>query len=276
MQEGMGQLKTTLEESNRTESLESTPPTVTGREIKGVVHHKKEAMASGELQQEHCKSPAPKEDKVAKIERLKSGFRICKPQGSFLWPNMAISAPHGVVQLEDLFAVPTPPSVSSTSAKKSHLLSPSSPRHGPHPTSPAKPLAEKGPVTIPLSTVVTRPISSPPLEITHAHFEKSSNTSISTTTFTTKTPLINLNEPLDNQSDDNGFCGSQSHSHTSPYPVTYQRRHHQNGTTTTTTAMPCVCTLEISVSSMLIVILTLTKIKVMSNDPVHVLHVLHS
>ncbi|KAG6390629.1 hypothetical protein SASPL_148367 [Salvia splendens] len=27
------------------------------------------------------------EEKAAKIERLKSGFRICKPQGTFLWPN---------------------------------------------------------------------------------------------------------------------------------------------------------------------------------------------
>ncbi|THG18922.1 hypothetical protein TEA_007251 [Camellia sinensis var. sinensis] len=28
------------------------------------------------------------EEKAVKIQRLKSGFRICKPQGTFLWPNM--------------------------------------------------------------------------------------------------------------------------------------------------------------------------------------------
>ncbi|THG17787.1 hypothetical protein TEA_022595 [Camellia sinensis var. sinensis] len=28
------------------------------------------------------------EEKAATIQRLKSGFRICKPQGTFLWPNM--------------------------------------------------------------------------------------------------------------------------------------------------------------------------------------------
>ncbi|KAI7979348.1 hypothetical protein LOK49_Contig380G00002 [Camellia lanceoleosa] len=28
------------------------------------------------------------EEKAAKIQRLKSGFRICKPQRTFLWPNM--------------------------------------------------------------------------------------------------------------------------------------------------------------------------------------------
>ncbi|KAL0298371.1 UNVERIFIED_CONTAM: protein DYAD [Sesamum radiatum] len=31
---------------------------------------------------------AAAEEKAAKIQRLKSGFRICKPQGTFLWPNM--------------------------------------------------------------------------------------------------------------------------------------------------------------------------------------------
>lgn len=29
------------------------------------------------------------EEKAAKLQKLKSGFRICKPQGTFLWPNMA-------------------------------------------------------------------------------------------------------------------------------------------------------------------------------------------
>ncbi|GAA0145929.1 hypothetical protein LIER_06001 [Lithospermum erythrorhizon] len=56
--------------------------------------------------------------KAAKIERLRSGFRICKPQGTFLWPNMmspTSSSPSQQVllQMEDLL-VPTPPSISLT------------------------------------------------------------------------------------------------------------------------------------------------------------------
>ncbi|KAJ6695693.1 PROTEIN DYAD [Salix koriyanagi] len=88
--------------------------------------------------------------------------------------------------------------------------------------------AERRPVTIPQSTASTTPITCPLLDqMTHFRYE---NSSISTSTTTTKTPLVNLNEPLNtNQTDDYGlFCGSQSHAQAFPYPVTYQRRHHQN------------------------------------------------
>ncbi|KAJ6415409.1 hypothetical protein OIU84_004246 [Salix udensis] len=224
-------------------STELITPAGTGRKGKGVMHQEKEATALGELAQEQCKSssggfiapgtesPAPSEDRAAKIERLKSGFTLCKPQGSFLWPDMTTLTPHSqvVVQLEDLITVHTPPSVSSTSPKQSrYLFAPPSQTHIPHRTSPVRPLAEKRPVTIPQSTASTTPITCPLLDqMTHFRYE---NSSISTSTTTTKTPLVNLNEPLNtNQTDDYGmFCGSQSHAQAFPYPVTYQRRHHQN------------------------------------------------
>ncbi|KAJ6705805.1 PROTEIN DYAD [Salix purpurea] len=253
MEEEMEKLKTRVEKSNRTESTErpallmgsteSITAAGTGRKGKGVMHQEKEATALGELAQEQCKSssggfiapgtesPAPSEDRAAKIERLKSGFTLCKPQGSFLWPDMTTLTPHSqvVVQLEDLITVHTPPSVSSTSPKQSrYLFAPPSQSHIPHRTSPVRPLAEKRPVTIPQSTASTTPITCPLLDqMTHFRYE---NNSISTSTTTTKTPLVNLNEPLNtNQTDDYGlFCESQSHAQAFPYPVTYQRRHHQN------------------------------------------------
>ncbi|XP_057995914.1 protein DYAD, partial [Hevea brasiliensis] len=257
MEEQMGKLKTAVEEANRTESSErpalmglpeSTSPTGTQRERKeAVMQQKKEATVSRELRQEHsvagsnktpptAKSPAPTEDKAAKIERLKSGFRICKPQGTFLWPNMVISSPQVVVQLEDLFAVPTPPSVSSTSATQSHLPAPPSQHHGPIPTSTLKPLAEKRPVTVALSTAVTRPIHSPG----STQYENSSisTTSAASTTTSTITSLLNLNEPPSNIQNDNGLSGSQSHVQTSNFPVTYQRRGHHAVTAIAT--MPCL------------------------------------
>ncbi|KAJ6388914.1 hypothetical protein OIU77_027292 [Salix suchowensis] len=253
MEEEMEKLKTRVEKSKRTESTErpaflmgsteSITPAGTGRKGKGVMRQEKDATALGELAQEQCKSssggfiapgtesPAPSEDRAAKIERLKSGFTLCKPQGSFLWPDMTTLTPHSqvVVQLEDLITVHTPPSVSSTSPKQSrYLFAPPSQTHIPHRTSPVRPLAERRPVTIPQSTASTTPITCPLLDqMTHFRYE---NSSISTSTTTTKTPLVNLNEPLNtNQTDDYGlFCGSQSHAQAFPYPVTYQRRHHQN------------------------------------------------
>ncbi|KAL0317668.1 UNVERIFIED_CONTAM: protein DYAD [Sesamum angustifolium] len=76
---------------------------------------------------------AAAEEKAAKIQRLKSGFRICKPQGTFLWPNMV--------------EVPTPPSVSSSTA--------SAPPQLPYTHSPSvvKPLAEKRAVTVTVSSI---------------------------------------------------------------------------------------------------------------------------
>lgn len=136
---------------------------------------------------------APAEKKAEKIERLKSGFRICKPQGTFLWPNMArnncnnntgindnIVSPQVVVQVEDLFVVPTPPSVSSSTA----LAPPQLPCHPtthttnyPPPASPVKPLAERRAVTVTVSTLSNE-------NADHSYF----------TTANKKTAPINLND----------------------------------------------------------------------------------
>ncbi|GAB4854615.1 hypothetical protein Ancab_023197 [Ancistrocladus abbreviatus] len=61
-------------------------------------------------------------ERTERKQRLKSGFRICKPEGTFLWPDMAASSPsymqhgQGVVPLEEYLVVHTPPSVSSSTA----------------------------------------------------------------------------------------------------------------------------------------------------------------
>ncbi|CAK7355903.1 unnamed protein product [Dovyalis caffra] len=269
--EEMEKLKTRVEKSNRNESTErpalltgstesTTPaPAGTGRKGKEGMHLEKEAIVLWESAQEQRKSSggniqptteslAPTEERAAKIERLKSGFRICKPVGSFLWPDMTTSTPRPqtVVQPEDLnIAVQTPPSVSSTPPKQPHpLFAPPSLTHGPRRTSHVKPLAERRLVTIPRSKADVRtPVTCPSLhQITSAaQYENSSISTSTTITTTAKIPLINLNEPLNtNQIDDYGlFCGSEYHAQTSSYPVTYQRRHHQNATTTI--AMPSLC-----------------------------------
>ncbi|KAL9668659.1 hypothetical protein QQ045_006197 [Rhodiola kirilowii] len=83
---------------------------------------------------------AKAEEKAAKIQKLKSGFRICQPQGSFKWPNMAAAAAVVVspmpdssktssssgqifspTALEYLMAAQTPPSVSSSTTKSPSL-----------------------------------------------------------------------------------------------------------------------------------------------------------
>ena len=156
---------------------------------------------------------------------------------------MTTSTPHRQVaaHLQDLIAVHTPPSVSSTSPKQSYLLfTPPSQTHGPRQASPVKASAERWSVIIPQSTDAKTPITCSSLDrMIHNQYEKSSISTSTTINSTIKTPLINLNEPLNtNQTDDCGFfCGSQSHAQAFPYPVTYQRRHHQN------IAMPSVCVL---------------------------------
>ncbi|XP_039156396.1 protein DYAD [Eucalyptus grandis] len=96
------------------------------------------------------------EDKAAKIERLKSGFRICKPQGTFLWPSTTTSPPSELVlSVQDLLVAPTPPSVSSSTTSPPLL-----------PTSPVKPLAEKRLVNLaalPTTTIIPTHLLSVPM-----------------------------------------------------------------------------------------------------------------
>ncbi|KAK9291337.1 hypothetical protein L1049_019282 [Liquidambar formosana] len=171
------------------------------------------------------------EEKAAKIQRLKSGFRICKPQGTFLWPNMAtMSSPQVLVQLDDLLVVPTPPSVSSSTittttttstaaaaaaaveALPHFILSPH-PHHGngTQPPSPVKPFAQRRAVT------VTR--ASP-----ETGSDRGSN--ITGHRSNTGTP-IDLNDVPKNSHNDNGFGA------TLPTSIsTYQRRQHHSVTST--------------------------------------------
>lgn len=115
------------------------------------------------------------EEKAAKIERLKSGFRICKPQGTFLWPNMvketsknsnSSSIDNSTTFLHVQVEVPTPPSVSSSAIPPQLPYgggggAPHYPQYQPPPPPPpsiVKPLAEKRAVTVKVSTTNTSPL----------------------------------------------------------------------------------------------------------------------
>ena len=97
--------------------------------------------------------PAPPEGKAAKIERLKSGFRLCRPQGTFLWPNMVkkpTSNMSSSSQVEDHFVVPTPPSVNSSTEPQLPYFSH---HHLLNLASPVKPVPEKRPLTVTIYAV---------------------------------------------------------------------------------------------------------------------------
>ncbi|KAK0595320.1 hypothetical protein LWI29_005622 [Acer saccharum] len=146
MEQEMEKLKSLEEANYKTQSApkqrslkESTKPAPPSRgsekETKEVDRKKKETI---------IKTTTP-EGKAEKIERLKSGFRICKPQGTFLWPDMAMSPPAtAVVSFDNLL-------VASTPSSSSHLLPPTPP--------PVKPFAEKP--QPPAALTLTKPITKP-------------------------------------------------------------------------------------------------------------------
>lgn len=185
--------------------LMGSPPTPSDaeRETKELEQENKSASKSSEKQEEDKGADkaavTATEDKAAKIERLRSGFRICRPQGTFLWPNMAMS-PQSTVHFEDLLVVPTPPSTSSTTSAP-HLLPQRNSQLGPYPDSPVKPLAERLPISNAILNGVSKPLPSPPPP------PETPNT-------TAKSSLINLNELPRIQQSDAAFCGT----------ITYQRR----------------------------------------------------
>ncbi|XP_042414728.1 protein AMEIOTIC 1-like [Zingiber officinale] len=93
-----------------------------------------------------------------KVTSRRSGFRICKPQGTFLWPDMSASAA-AVSTIEEHMmlmgsGVPTPHSASSATSAPRLLLLPS-------PTSAARPAMTARP-----SEIMTVPTPAPPA----AHF----------------------------------------------------------------------------------------------------------
>ncbi|XVF08490.1 hypothetical protein REPUB_Repub07fG0007600 [Reevesia pubescens] len=235
MEEEMGKLKSRVQDPLLI--MGSTTPTLgTERETKEMEKSNKIVLVISDEEEKDGKSEgktpgvprkrrnavATTEDKAAKIERLKSGFRICKPQGTFLWPNMSFS--RQVVPIDDLLAIPTPPSVNSSSSTVPRLVSLQ--EHRPQPTPTVKPLAERrSTIAVNFSpTPLSRHSPPPALEATIAQYANSSITSATTST-TIKTPLINLNEVPGNPHD-HGFYGSHSQSHISPCSLTYQRRHH--------------------------------------------------
>lgn len=99
-----------------------------------------------------------KEENKKRRQKLKSGFRICKPEGSFVWPSEMAANNQVVVHLEDLLAgCPTPPSVSSSAS-----CSKPSPLHHHHQRqqrpSPRvwKPVATRAAVSLNFSFATTR------------------------------------------------------------------------------------------------------------------------
>ncbi|CAJ1978365.1 unnamed protein product [Sphenostylis stenocarpa] len=192
MEEQLRMQPTMVEEQimSESETPEAFFPGPTSENIGGETKKEKKsnkikATKTADTQMQKNNSAA--EDKAAKIERLKSGFQICKPQGTFVWPNIGLS-PQYVANHDDHTVVPTPPSASSSTTSAPKLIFKPQPQHLPlhiltHPSSPVKPLAERRPVSTATLTHVTGPFSprlSPP-----------SGTPISkiTTTIT-----INLNE----------------------------------------------------------------------------------
>ncbi|KAI3973009.1 hypothetical protein MKX01_019667 [Papaver californicum] len=157
-----------------------TPTTITGAEKSSSVltvvddskTRKRKAVDEKELNdpvwatpersdEEKQKAVVEKETKEEKRQRLRSGFRICKPQGSFLWPNMvaAASSPGNnnsncssscsnrmmmvspTATYNQGQVVPTPTSVSSSTTSKPDFLLLPPPQN--QETPPVKPLPEE-------------------------------------------------------------------------------------------------------------------------------------
>ncbi|XP_050115022.1 protein DYAD-like [Malus sylvestris] len=185
-----------------------------------------EAKPAGEKKEKDTlsggdKAAAAAECKAAKIERLRSGFRICKPQGTFLWPDMGsptnIPSPSSQILAppHDLFVVPTPSSSSSSAPRP--LISPTTP--------PVKPVAERRPVTTTtLCNVTTVPSSTP---IVAPPPVLAPQTQSSTTVTISKTLLINLNE-LPATTAPNPNPNPQTSCEAITTLTTYHRRHHHH------------------------------------------------
>ncbi|XP_042505575.1 protein DYAD-like [Macadamia integrifolia] len=144
-----------------------------------------------------------KGEAAEKKQKLRSGFRICKPQGTFLWPNMSIvgsnilsplPTPHAESQVnvqvdQDLLVGPTTPSISSATSKPSLLTSVAPPllTSNPQPSpSPVRPLAEKRGFTVTVSSSFVIPDQSTCL----------GEDNIRTTRTSTVIPHFNLNLDL--------------------------------------------------------------------------------
>lgn len=145
------------------------------------------------ITEKEAESTGAGEEKAEKTPRLKSGFRICKPQGTFLWPNMASS--QVMLHAEDLLMVPTPPSVSSSTTSAPPQL----PYHHHHyQPYPVKPLPERRAPKVTIFSIGDTNLSTP-ATIT--------NTTTTTGANRTTTSLMNLNEFPSHLGD--RFCGTR-------------------------------------------------------------------
>ncbi|XP_073227049.1 protein DYAD isoform X2 [Cicer arietinum] len=177
MEEQLGMLKpTVVEEPIMSGSL--TPPVLLAGPTISLAENIEEETREEE------KGKNDKETKSAKIQRLKSSFQICKPKGTFMWPNMSLS-PHVMAYLDEQHTmVPTPTSASSSTTSAPKFVSKSIP----YPSSPVKPLAERRPVSTATLTHVTGPISP------HISHPLETPKSTLTTTITKNAFSMNLNE----------------------------------------------------------------------------------
>ncbi|KAI9070859.1 hypothetical protein K1719_028706 [Acacia pycnantha] len=187
MEEQMGILKSREEPTSESVIPPTILPTPTKELVAvenwGETKEQEQGHKNSEMKETTGVVERSSEDRAAKIERLKSGFQICKPQGTFIWPKMANMSPQDVVQLDDHIDVPTPSSASSSSFQEPPPWS--------KPSSFFKPLAEKRPISTATLTHVTMsippPILSPPPP-------PPLGTPTSQNTASHSPPLFNLNE----------------------------------------------------------------------------------
>nr|KYP56530.1 Protein DYAD [Cajanus cajan] len=164
MEEQLRMLKPSiLEEQIMSESVTPTAflpgPTSVAENFGGDTRKEKKSNKSKAATKSQMQEISTAEDKAAKIERLKSGFQICKPHGTFVWPNIGLSP----LNYDDHTVVPTPTSASSSTTSAPKLISKPQIQHlslpSPNPSSPVKPLAERRPVSTATLSHVTGPFS---------------------------------------------------------------------------------------------------------------------
>uniref|UniRef100_A0A803LK65 PTC1-like winged helix-turn-helix domain-containing protein n=2 Tax=Chenopodium quinoa TaxID=63459 RepID=A0A803LK65_CHEQI len=144
MEEDIGWLKESVAEEKGGEDQLSEDKTESDKGKKRTVINEDENLKNKEKElikvPQKLRIPSPKSSPSATEKKeknrkqiLKSGFRICKPLGTFLWPSqmgsLSSSASSQVlVHLEDLLGYPTPPSsVSSSSSRPPSYLFPPPP-----------------------------------------------------------------------------------------------------------------------------------------------------
>ncbi|KAL4334789.1 hypothetical protein GQ457_07G012890 [Hibiscus cannabinus] len=115
VKEEMGKLKSEVEAANALLLMRLTTQVESDKTVLIISDEEKDICESEEKRPAVARkrrSPilVTRENKASQNEKLKSGFKICKPQGTFLWPDMSqATAPN-----EELVSIPTPPSLSSS------------------------------------------------------------------------------------------------------------------------------------------------------------------